>query len=71
MVVTSKRRRSSQAWFVGGILLAAILLAFGSSMFLFSVTTPYLTSGTDRVLAILVSLAFLSGGAATGYRTLR
>ena len=71
MSTTRSVNGDSQAFFIGALLLGALLLAVGMATSLFSVTTTYFSTTADRWLAIAVSLMILSSGAATIVHTLK
>lgn len=71
MSTTRSVNGDSQAFFIGALLLGALLLAVGMATSLFSVTTTYFSTTADRWLAIAVSLVILSSGAATIVHTLK
>lgn len=70
MATTQRITSDSQAGFIGALLLGALLVAVGSSITMFALTSTLLATLTDQLLALATGLLFLVAGAAVGYRTL-
>jgi hypothetical protein len=70
MATTDRITSESQAGFIGALLLGALLVAVGSSVSMFALTSTLLATLTDQLLALGTGLLLLAAGVAVGYRTL-
>lgn len=70
MATTERITSESQAGFIGALLLGALLVAVGSSITMFALTSTLLATLIDQLLALATGLLLLVAGAAVGYRTL-
>lgn len=70
MATTERITSESQAGFLGALLLGALLVAVGSSITMFALTSTLLATLVDQLLALATGLLLFAAGVAVGYRTL-